>query len=192
VNANDPGFRARIGRIESLIDAVEQLPDPAAQTLAREIVQRLLEFHGAALANLVGVVVAAGPPGHAILDSIAHDELAGYLLLLHGLHPDDLEARVAQALDRVRPQLQAHGGSVELLGVADRVVRLRMQGSCQGCPSSAATLRQTIEAAVFDAAPDVASLDVEGLAAPASLSSLPIITLEPAPAGANGRSDHGS
>jgi Fe-S cluster biogenesis protein NfuA len=187
VNATDNDFRGRIGRIETLIEEIERFADPAAQAQAREIVQALLEFHGAALANLVGYVAAAGAPGRAILESIAQDELASNLLLLHGLHPHDLNLRVVRALERVRPQLQSHGGDVELLGIDGNVVRLRMQGSCHGCPSSAATLRQTIEAAILDAAPDVASIEVEGAVEPSNLPLLPIITLEPAIAGNGAR-----
>lgn len=184
MNATDNDFRSRIGRIEALIDEIERFADPVVQGQAREIVQALLEFHGAALANLVGQIAAAGPPGRAILEQAAEDELTSSLLLLHGLHPHDLETRVAQALDQVRPQLHTHGGDVELLGIDGDVVRLRMQGSCHGCPSSAATLRQTIEAAIFGAAPDVASIEVEGVVEPANLSSLlPIVTLEPTLAG---------
>ncbi|AGA28682.1 NifU family protein [Singulisphaera acidiphila] len=184
MNATDNDFRSRIGRIEALIDEIERFADPVVQGQAREIVQALLEFHGAALANLVGQIAVAGPPGRAILEQAAEDELTSSLLLLHGLHPHDLETRVAQALDQVRPQLHTHGGDVELLGIDGDVVRLRMQGSCHGCPSSAATLRQTIETAIFGAAPDVASIEVEGVVEPANLSSLlPIVTLEPALAG---------
>ncbi|SIN71096.1 Fe-S cluster biogenesis protein NfuA, 4Fe-4S-binding domain [Singulisphaera sp. GP187] len=191
MNAPDNDFRGRIGRIETLIDEIECFADPVAQEQAREIVQALLEFHGAALANLVGHITAAGPPGRAIMEQVAQDELAANLLLLHGLHPHDLDVRVAQALNQVRPQLQTHGGDVELLGIDGNVVRLRMQGSCHGCPSSAATLRQTIESAIFGAAPDVASIEVEGVVEPANLSSLlPIVTLEPALAGGNGQHEN--
>jgi hypothetical protein len=47
----------------------------------------------------------------------------------------------------------------------DGIVRLRLQGSCHGCPSSAATMQNTIEQAIYAAAPDIVSLEVEGLAA---------------------------
>jgi Fe-S cluster biogenesis protein NfuA len=179
VTENDD-FRRRIGRIEALIDEIERFADPAAQTQAREIVQALLDFHGAALANLTGHVAAAGAPGRAILEVMARDDLVSNLLLLYGLHPHDLGARVAQALDRVRPQLRAHGGDVELLGVSGGVVRLRMQGSCHGCPSSAATLTQTIETAIHDAAPDVAGIEVEGVTGPTSHPLLPVVSPSPA------------
>jgi Fe-S cluster biogenesis protein NfuA len=186
VNPTDDDFRGRIGRIETLIEEIERFADPAAQAQAREIVQALLEFHGAALANLVGHVTAAGTPGRAILETFARDDLVSNLLLLHDLHPHDLAERLDRALARVRPQLHSHGGDVELLGLEGGVVRLRMQGSCHGCPSSAATLRQTIEAAIYDAAPDVTAIEVEGVVASSSHPALPIVTLEPMLAG-NGR-----
>ena len=63
----------------------------------------------------------------------------------------------------MRPYLRSHGGNVELLGVADGVVRLRLEGNCDGCPSSAATMTQTIEEAILAKAPDVAVVEVEGL-----------------------------
>ena len=88
------------------------------------------------------------------------------LLLLYGLHPLDLEARVQQALEKVRPLLRSHGGNVELLGIADGVVRLRMLGSCHGCPSSAMTLKNAIEEAIYAAAPDATAIEVEGVAEP--------------------------
>jgi len=183
VNATDDDIRDRIGRIETLIEEIERFADPAAQARTRAIVQAVLEFHGAGLARLVGQVAAAGPPGRTLLETFARDDLVANLLLLHGLHPQDLEERVALALDRVRPQLRSHGGDVELLGVDGGVVRLRMRGSCHGCPSSSATLRQTIEAAVYDAAPDVTAVEVEGVVepSPSGQHALPIVTLDPSP-----------
>jgi len=82
-------------------------------------------------------------------------------LLLYGLHPLDLESRVGQALEKVRPYLHSHGGNIELLGLTDGIVRLRLHGSCHGCPSSAQTLKQTIEEAIFEIAPDVTAIEVE-------------------------------
>lgn len=63
MNVSDTDFRSRMGRIETLIEEIESLPDPAAQTAARGIVQVLLEFNGAALANLVGRAPRSGDHG---------------------------------------------------------------------------------------------------------------------------------
>jgi Fe-S cluster biogenesis protein NfuA len=177
MNATDQNFLGRIGRIETLIEEIERFADPATRARAREIVQALLEFHGAALSNVVSIITRTGVPGRNILEEVVRDDLAANLLLLHDLHPHDLASRVSQALDRVRPQLHGHGGDVELLGVEDGIVRLRMRGSCHGCPSSSASLRQTIETAILDAAPDVAAIEVEGVVEPPPLSLLPIVTI---------------
>jgi Fe-S cluster biogenesis protein NfuA len=88
--------------------------------------------------------------------------VVGGLFLLHGLHPLGVEDRVRQALEGVRPYLRSHGGNVELLGVSDGVVRLRLNGSCHSCPSSAVTMQQTIEEAIYGKAPEVTAVEVEG------------------------------
>ena len=91
---------------------------------------------------------------------------------MHGLHPDDVGTRVARALDGVRPYLGSHGGDVELVGLTDDGrVRLRMLGSCDGCPSSSVTLTLAVETAIRDAAPEVSGIDVEETPACARRSS---------------------
>ena len=70
-----------------------------------------------------------------------------------------------EALATVRPYMESHGGDVELLGIDDGVARLRLVGHCKGCPASAATLELAIKEAIEEAAPDLAGLEVEGVAA---------------------------
>jgi Fe-S cluster biogenesis protein NfuA len=129
----------------------------------QEIVQSLLEYHGMGLARMFEPVKQAGAAGQTILAAWANDDVVRGLLLLYSLHPMSLEQRVRQALDQVRPYLRSHGGGVELVGVSDGLVRLRMQGSCQSCPSSALTLKGAVEASVYQYAPDVTEIRVEGL-----------------------------
>jgi len=152
-----------IEQIEGLIRTIENLPDPEARASAIGLVQALMEFHGAGLERLMEVVAGAGDAGYAIFDKFAEDDVVSNLLNLYGLHPLPLETRVLQALERVRPYLDSHGGNVELLGVVGGVVRLKFQGSCQSCPSSAATLKLSIEEAIYAAAPDVVSIEAEGV-----------------------------
>ncbi len=160
-------FQAQLQRLDGLLREVERFADPAAQTHTRAIVRAVLDLHGAALGRLLEHLEAAGDAGRAVLDACARDDVVSGLLLLHGLHPLDVEARVRQALEQVRPYLRSHGGNVELLGVADGVVRLRLQGSCHSCPSSAVTMKQTVEEAIVARAPDVTAVEVEGTAEPA-------------------------
>src|SRR5262245_30263121 len=157
-------FQARLERLDLLLKEVEASADPAARAHTREILQTVLELHAAGLERILGQLAAGGEAGAAIRDACAGDELVAALLLLHGLHPLDLETRVLQALDQVRPYLRSHGGNVELIGVSDGVARLRLVGSCHGCPSSAITMRQTIEEAILGKAPDVIAIEVEGAA----------------------------
>jgi Fe-S cluster biogenesis protein NfuA len=146
-----------VAEIEALLDRLDTLPDPAARETATATVQALLALYGEGLGRVVERV------GPAQARALADDELVAHLLLLHGLHPVPVEQRVREALDGVRPYLESHGGDVELLGVDAGVVRLRLQGSCEGCPASAQTLKLAIERAVLDAAPDVDAVQAEGL-----------------------------
>lgn len=175
MTANQELFDQRMREIDSLVAKIEQCSDPAAQETIRELVRALLDVHAAGLARVLQLLSQAGGQGRSILDSFAEDTVIKNLLLLHGLHPEDIETRVQQALDQVRPYLHSHGGDVELLEVEGGTVRLRLQGHCNGCPSSRMTLHSTVEQAIYDAAPDVAAVEVEGMAdghAPSDLVQL--------------------
>jgi Fe-S cluster biogenesis protein NfuA/nitrite reductase/ring-hydroxylating ferredoxin subunit len=161
----DQELRERVARVETLLGEIEALKDPNARQKAAEIVQVLLELYGEGLARMMETV-AQGEERKRTFEAFAGDELVSHLLLLHGLHPLDVETRVVRALEEVRPYLQSHGGNVELLGVEGGVARLRMQGSCDGCPSSAMTLKLAIEEAVQKAAPDLEGIEAEGVAEP--------------------------
>lgn len=157
-------FQQRLGRVEELIAALESTPDEGVRAQVRELIQNLLELHGRGLERVLGMVYDSGPGGSAVIDELGRDQLVSGLLLLHGLHPLDLETRVRHAIEEVKPRLSLHGGSVDLLGVTpEGRVQLKLQGNCHECPSSRLTLRFSIEEALFAAAPDLAGLDVEGL-----------------------------
>jgi Fe-S cluster biogenesis protein NfuA/nitrite reductase/ring-hydroxylating ferredoxin subunit len=162
---DDQGLQERAARMEILLGEIESLQDPNARAKAAEVVQVLLELYGEGLARMMEVV-AQGEESERTFEALAEDELVSHLLLLHGLHPLDVETRVIRALEEVRPYLQSHGGNVELLGIEGGVARVRMQGSCDGCPSSAVTLKLAIEEAVQKAAPDLEGIEAEGVTEP--------------------------
>jgi Fe-S cluster biogenesis protein NfuA len=165
-------------RIEVLLEQVEGLADAEARAASLELVGGLLDLYGEGLARMVGHI--AERDDGTLAAALAADEVVAHLLLLHGLHPVPLEERVRGALAEVRPYLETHGGNVELLGVEDGVVRLALEGSCSGCPSSAMTLKLAIEAAIHKAAPDVQDVVAEDAERPA-LIQLEVYTACPAP-----------
>lgn len=164
----------RAERIETLIQEVAAFPDPHARDITQELVQSLLDMYGDGLARILDLTMQKESPSSALVQALANDELVASLFLLHDLHPIALETRVAQALVEVRPYLQSHGGGVELLKVENGVVYLRLQGSCNGCASSAMTLKLAIEDAIYKVAPDLDGLEVEGVTEPASAAGTPI------------------
>lgn len=154
-----------LARVESLLEALDSLPDAAARDTATGVVQALLDLYGEGLGRIVDVL--AERDDGTLARELGEDELVSQLLLLHGLHPVSVEERVRGALAGVLPYIESHGGNVELLGVREGVVHLRLEGSCSGCPSSSVTLKLAIEKAIFEAAPDVEEVRAEGAAAPA-------------------------
>ena len=70
-----------------------------------------------------------------------------------------LRTRIENALDRLRPALQADGGDVELLEVDGSVAKVKMVGACGGCPMSVMTLKQGIEAAVVEQVPEITAVE---------------------------------
>ena len=153
---DDRQARELVARIDVLLDDVHDV----------ELVQALVDLYGEGLAR----IVAHDP---ACVAGVT-DELVSHLLLLHGLHPVPLEERVRGALDDVRPYLEQHGGDVELLGVEGGVARLRLQGTCNGCPSSTATLKTAIEDAIQRVAPDIEEIEAEGAVEPSGLLQIEI------------------
>ena len=152
-------------RIEELLAALRARGGAAADT-AEELVRLLVGMYGDGLAAIMAALAGEGETGRAIVDRLTADPLVEGLLVLHGLHPLGVDERIQRALDRVRPYLGSHAGGVQYLGVRDGVARLRLEGSCHGCPSSTVTVRLAIEGAVQDAAPEVTEVVVEGMTAP--------------------------
>ena len=161
-------LRATGDRIEVLFDQLRVSADPRTFDQAEELLRLVTELYGAGLARVVALIQVEAPE---LLTVLVDDELLGSLMVVHGLHPDDLATRVAAALDSVRPFLQGHGGDVELLDLDEAVgaVHLRLLGSCDGCPSSAVTLRTEVERAIAEAAPEIVTIDVEEPNAPDAL-----------------------
>lgn len=152
-------------RIEVLLEEIRAMAPTPVWERAEALVREILDLYGAGLSRIVEAIAATSNGSSALRDRLVDDALVESLLLLHGLHPHDLETRVVGALERVRPHLGSHGGDVEIAEVdeASGLVRLRMKGSCDGCPSSLLTVKLSVEAAIREAAPEVERIEVEGV-----------------------------
>jgi Fe-S cluster biogenesis protein NfuA/nitrite reductase/ring-hydroxylating ferredoxin subunit len=156
---DNKAFQARLKRVDALVQGLQATANPALRASTEELIQTLLELHGAGLARMLELIWDEGEAGERIIQQrLPEDELVSSLLLLHDLHPFHLEDRVQQGLNKVRPYLRSHGGEVEVLSIDDGVVRLRLRGNCESCPASAMTLKFAVEDAIYAAAPDVVEI----------------------------------
>jgi Fe-S cluster biogenesis protein NfuA/nitrite reductase/ring-hydroxylating ferredoxin subunit len=151
-----------IQRVEELTARLGELPDPVARRTAEDLVSAVIEMYGQGLARMVAILDREDG-GEAIKRELMDDGIVASLMLIHDLYPVPISERVAEALDNVRPYMESHGGNVELVSLTDGVARLRLEGSCDGCPASSSTLELAIKTALEETAPDLLGIEVEGV-----------------------------
>jgi Fe-S cluster biogenesis protein NfuA len=162
-------FTRRSDRIEELVSRIESTGDPAIRSVAQELLQAVIELHGVAIERMLDAI-ADLPSGDQALMQIAGDDLVSNVLSLHGVHPVAMEERVAEAIEKARPYLKSHGGNVELAAIEDGVVQVHLQGTCGSCSSSSDTLKNHVEEAIYEAAPEVVTVIAKSMP-PASANS---------------------
>jgi Fe-S cluster biogenesis protein NfuA len=162
LGAEGDDVRQAARRLEELIAALGSHPDPAAREPARELVALVLDLHALGLARLM-TLVASAPGAETLMARLTQDDHVRAMLLLHGLHPDEMETRVRQAVERLRPHLGVHGLRLEVTDVRGGIVRLRLMGVEAAKPSLLWTLPGEIETAIVEAAPDAEQVLIEGL-----------------------------
>lgn len=164
--AVDTALQKQIRRIGEIVEQLELTADPNSRAMARELLESLMALHGAAFERILEIASEAGEAGETVIRKVGRDELVSSLLLLYGLHPEDLNTRVARALEKARTYLTSHSASAELVSVGeDGTVTLRLEVRSTGCGTSAASVKAYLEAAMQDAAPDATSIVVEGAGA---------------------------
>ena len=160
---DDKDFQVKVQRIGELVGELENIADPEARASAKALVQLLLDLHCAGLERVMEIVAKNGESGQRTIDDLGRDPLVSSLLVLYGLHPLDMESRVVQAVEKVQPRVRKGGGELELLGIEGGVVRLQLQVTGHGCGSTGKTLKTMVEDALYEAAPDMNRLVIEGL-----------------------------
>ncbi|AWW36138.1 hypothetical protein [Streptomyces cadmiisoli] len=166
--------------VEQVLDRLAASGDRAACDAAEELVRVLMDFYGAGLARAMELI-GRDPqaPARDLTEVLLGDELVAGLLVLHGLHPDDVHTRIARALHGTGQSWQAAG-----FDPATGVLRLRLTGSSGcGCAGTREALAQTAKDALASLAPEVTSVEVEAAAKEPAL-----LQIGAAPHRAGGRS----
>ncbi len=161
--SEEQDFQQRVRRIGALVDEIETIADPAARSSVRQLVQVVMEFHGMALDRTLEVLADGGEAGMSFIEQLGRDPMVSSLLVLYGLHPDGLEIRVQRAIERLEPKLRRDGAVIELLDIREGAMRIRVTPGAHACGSTTKALQGTVEDAIYEAAPDIASLTIEGL-----------------------------
>jgi Fe-S cluster biogenesis protein NfuA/nitrite reductase/ring-hydroxylating ferredoxin subunit len=175
-------------RIEVLLGELRSQASPGVGAKIEEVVGLLVELYGAGLERILEVVNEDAEAAAPLLKRFTDDKFIESLLVLHGLHPIDVDTRIEAALDQARPYLGSHAGGVEYLGIDDDgVAHLKLEGSCHGCPSSTVTVKLTLEQAIAEAAPEVVRVEVEGVTEAPTGPSPSLLQIQTRPgAGSNG------
>jgi Fe-S cluster biogenesis protein NfuA len=167
--ANDGGFGEQVRQLGERATQLEQLPEGPAKSAGKELVQLLMDVHGAAIERMLDVVFeSAGDKAQGTIDKMGQDPRVASLLLLYGLHPDDLQTRVEKAVEAMRPRLRKLSHSVELMGVVDGRAQVRLTSTGHSCGSSSKDLRAVVEDGMYEFAPDVTAVEVLGLDEPSA------------------------
>jgi Fe-S cluster biogenesis protein NfuA len=187
-DASDAGavsdLRRVADRIESILGEIGTLPDPRAKEGAAELLRLLMDLYGAGLRRVLAIAAEAGPEGSRVVDALAEDDLVSSLLILHGLHPLDLDARVRRGLQRVQAILEPHGGRLRLVTASEAVVRVELDMGGHACGSSSGTMKLAVERAIGETAPEVREVDVQ--VAQAATAPAPVIQIQGLTKGAPG------
>jgi Fe-S cluster biogenesis protein NfuA len=160
---DDKDFQIKVQRIGELVRDLENIAEPESRASAKALVQLLLDLHSVGLERVMEIVAGSGDPGQRTIDDLGRDPLVSSLLVLYGLHPLDMESRVIQAVEKIQPRVRKSGGELELLGFEGNVVRLHLHVNGHGCGSTGKTLKSMVEEALYESAPDMNALVIEGL-----------------------------
>ena len=174
----DKEFQKKIQRIGELVSELENIADAELRTRAKALVQLLLDLHSAGIERMIEIVAKNDDSRQRTIDDLGNDPLVSSLMVLYGLHPLDFESRVAQAVEKISPRVRKGGGELHLISSEGGVVRVHVQVTGHACGSTGKTIEKMVEDALYEAAPDIDELIIDGLEGEAGSSGfVPVGTL---------------
>ncbi len=162
--APEADLRSTADRIDTLVREIGAGGDPAVRAKAEELLEHVLRFYGAGLVRMLEIIdEAPEDESERVFARFSDDDTVATMLLLHDLHPVDLDTRVQKALEGVRPFLKSHGAGVSVLSINDGVVHLKLEAGSDVSPTAANKMKVAIDKAILEAAPDVTRLQLDGV-----------------------------
>ncbi len=152
-------FQQRLESIERLLGEVESEADPSLRATVQELVQTVMDLHGAGLERMLELIRASGDGGESIIHKLGRDELVsscwsctGFIRWISKRELRRPWIRQARACARTK-------GRSELLSIRDGAVRVaaprQWAQNSNGCGSTAQALKEMVEEAVYRSAPDI-------------------------------------
>ena len=161
-------------RLESLIESLDRVQDANARSAARALLETALDLHGLALARIL-TICQGFENGDDVIRSLIDDEYVAAIALLHGLHPQEAEARLRRKIATMRPHWGVRGFRVDLISVDRTSARVRVDFADDDARQNEGglKLKRELEDLFAEAAPDLDSVVIDGLdeaSAPAQVS----------------------
>lgn len=164
--AEERDFQQQLQQIGGLVHDLEGIADPVSRDAAKKLVQLLMDLHSKGLERSLEIIFGSAKSGAPLIDELGQDSLVGSLLVLYGLHPDDLPTRVERKLEQTRAKFHKMGAEATLIAIEEGNVRVHVSVDGHTCGSTKQSVRAAVEEALYEAAPDLTSISVEGLDPP--------------------------
>jgi hypothetical protein len=182
---SDQDLHPAVADLDTQLRQLETIGDPAARSIATDLLASILQFHTAALQQMLEVI-KGNEGGAAILGRFDRDPLIRGLLLVHDLHHEPFEARLNMEIYELHPTLQKREAALELISAEEGLVHVKVKGGRQG----GRPLASIVEQAIRNAVPEAEQVTVEEDVAPKTVF-IPLSELKhSAPATSAARNSH--
>ena len=133
------------------LERMEEIQDEKTREEVFALLEGIDVLHRQGLGRILDLIANLG--GQQAVERISQDPVVRTLLEMYDLPEADEQTQVERVLEDVYPYFQSHGGKLDLLGVENGRVRVRLSGSCEGCPGTATTLQRVVEEALREGFP---------------------------------------
>ncbi|QGN00167.1 hypothetical protein [Methylocystis parvus] len=156
--ASSKALQSCLQRMQTAMTGLDEIGDATARSVAKDLVDALLDLHGLALARTITFLMNA-EGGRVLAEGLADDDCVAATMLLHGLHPEDPETRLRKKISAMRPHWGVRGFRVELTEVSASSAKARL--ICSNPIADRRAVLVEVETALTDAAPDLDAISVE-------------------------------